>query len=835
MPARKLLLLSPALVVAALLLALRVSPGPPTVLAAPPADLAAAADPSAPAPERAAVRDEPDRVRAAAPAAAPAVSASPPGAPAAKSAAPAVRARVVDAGTGDPVRGARVAWSQGERSGTGSTDADGALGLPLDLLGPRVELRVDSQGYVALERTVEVERELELQLRAPARLSGRVLAADTGVPVAGARLVVRSPGTRAESASDARGAYALEGVPRGAPLRVEVVADGFPARAFRLRIEAGAAEARRDLELVHGLRFRGRVVDRDTGAPIPDATLTSGWIESDVRTADASGAFDLEYRADPRAGAPWVRVDAPGHCSLVVHLPDEPRADVALPLVRPGWIEGVVRDERGAPVPGAKVTFLGLRRAGTVSPAREGDAPWPRPWRYATPELEAVTADSDGRFRSPPIPRAGPRTAAGAKSASGECRLRVEAPGFVRGDATARVPATDETVAVEVELARAPAAASVRGTVTLNGVPCPGALQWKAGGERGRVQVPHGELALDDLPPGPATFTFLPFGRVRGAAERVGGLRRELELAAGREARLDLELVSPLGEVRGRVATLGGEALAGERVVAALGDAAYETRSDASGTYWLELPDLGEPWTLVCRPGAQQERRTGVAPGAVVDFVFPTYADVRVRARDARTGVAVEGLRIAWTPAGDAGSPARFGAPRDVRVTGPHTDGWSTAGLPVGRVDLRVEARGYLATTLRDVDVFGRGATPELEVDLARWATVDVALADGVPPLPRGTFLFLVEEERWPELRFDPRPGGPVPTFDGRDENDAARRAVRLGADGRARVSGVGEGVLRFKTIGADVVIEPAVVVLPRVEPGPVRVRWSWRDRRGAR
>ncbi|MEM6676070.1 MAG: sigma-70 family RNA polymerase sigma factor [Planctomycetota bacterium] len=118
------------------------------------------------------------------------------------------------------------------------------------------------------------------------------------------------------------------------------------------------------LELPPGLVVEGRVVDSD-GRPVPDAeiwlaTASGGWTSGNaVGRSDSAGVFRLrDVPEDPSLGAL-----AAGHLpSALVDLDllDRSISPVSIELVvTPGGgaLEGIVTDERGAPVEGAVVVF----------------------------------------------------------------------------------------------------------------------------------------------------------------------------------------------------------------------------------------------------------------------------------------------------------------------------------------------------------------------------------------------------------------------------------------------------------------------------------------------
>jgi len=98
----------------------------------------------------------------------------------------------------------------------------------------------------------------DLRLSGPASLSGRVTAAGTGTPVAGAVVAFEGAGALQEARTDQYGRYTLrvvwergeEASPGLAPLRARVEAPGYRGVALRLALAPGLV--RRDFALVRG-------------------------------------------------------------------------------------------------------------------------------------------------------------------------------------------------------------------------------------------------------------------------------------------------------------------------------------------------------------------------------------------------------------------------------------------------------------------------------------------------------------------------------------------------------------------------------------------------------
>ena len=159
-------------------------------------------------------------------------------------------------------------------------------------------------------------------------LHGRVTDAATGAPVAGARLTLldASGGTAATAQSAADGAFRLQARAPG-EYRVSAQRLGYrPTLTREVELAAGAAV---EVELrmaaaplvldtavargAHGRGVHGRVVDDETGRPVPDARVTlltvRGHVAARART-DERGAFSVR---PPSPGGYSLQADAEGY------------------------------------------------------------------------------------------------------------------------------------------------------------------------------------------------------------------------------------------------------------------------------------------------------------------------------------------------------------------------------------------------------------------------------------------------------------------------------------------------------------------------------------------
>lgn len=236
-------------------------------------------------------------------------------------------------------------------------------------------------------------------------------------------------GTPKRTLTDASGGYEFPEVHDRAvkvqvraPLFGELVDTYWPdvhsfAEAGIIEISSWPVTA--DVDLPAGVSVTGRVIDAETGAPVPDARVTALIAASPLSgavgvtdQAPGPGAFALsglppvpmQLRARPPAGSPYlsagrgepfegVRIDGSSSTSGVV-----------IGLRRGAGIRGTVRDDTGAPAAGAQIKVVGC---GPNCPL-------------------TVTSDSSGAFRILGVP---PGSRLGVVAWKGDQLLRQWYPG----------------------------------------------------------------------------------------------------------------------------------------------------------------------------------------------------------------------------------------------------------------------------------------------------------------------------------------------------------------------------------------------------------------------
>jgi hypothetical protein len=191
-------------------------------------------------------------------------------------------------------------------------------------------------------------------------ITGRVLASDSGRPLAGAKVVVAidaplpadlpEDATRNVARSDAQGRFRLEGI-GSSPFTLSARAPGH-AIGERRDVKAGAVV---DVVLFPGSTLRGMVRD-DDGRPVSGALVRAEadrfWgKEPPPERTDPEGRFEMagvtpgEYEVVARLGG-----RAPAFGRVVVE--PEAEATVSLLLSAGGFVRGRVVDELGRPLRG---------------------------------------------------------------------------------------------------------------------------------------------------------------------------------------------------------------------------------------------------------------------------------------------------------------------------------------------------------------------------------------------------------------------------------------------------------------------------------------------------
>lgn len=328
-----------------------------------------------------------------------------------------VEGQVIDS-EGAPVAGAEVKLQPALGGPTppadaeleAETDASGAFRVTSDDPGPfLLHARHPDFAPRTLERVAAGGEPLEIVLDAGLEIVGRVLDANRGDPIHGARVRAassfvgaRAQGLLAEALTDAEGRFRLERLPAGAHV-VSAAAAGYALAELR---DTRAGEEV-ELALLPGSSIEGVVVDAD-GQPLPGARVraTGGVLPFRATVLEATeptgddGGFWIpgvepgSYRVEVRKGGYAPLLSEP--VAVEAELPARAR----LVLEEGAFVTGRLLTAEGNPTPGR----LELRESQGVAL---------QPERV---EESRVDAKSDGGFRLGPL-------------ASGEHVLIATAPG----------------------------------------------------------------------------------------------------------------------------------------------------------------------------------------------------------------------------------------------------------------------------------------------------------------------------------------------------------------------------------------------------------------------
>jgi len=285
-------------------------------------------------------------------------------------------------------------------------------------------------------------------LAAVVPFGGRVTDAKTGDPITSFRILLEKRGQKRtenvidEKVEDDGGRFAFTLEPwDNYRLTVHSV-DHSPCERRRFDVPPERGLENIKITLDPGMRIKGRVVDDETGKPVPGAVagvmrftsfyhiLPSGFPEgSNIATTDADGRFEVGgVKLEPNYGMPdHVLAGAahPDYAVATTWIKPESGEPVEFRLEKGFRVHGEIRDDAGRPAAGICV-YLGeymqaLRRPAysdekgryRTCPARPGtvtlnasdlDYRYPEPVRFTKEEKEAEIVDGDVRVDFGPLP-----------------------------------------------------------------------------------------------------------------------------------------------------------------------------------------------------------------------------------------------------------------------------------------------------------------------------------------------------------------------------------------------------------------------------------------------
>jgi len=723
--------------------------------------------------------------------------------------------RVLDWNDDHPLAGASVTALEEEPPRLARTDAEGRCALVVRDVPERVRLRIEAEGYVPETDECTRRGPVEFGLSRAARVHGRVLAADTEEPIAGARIAQEfGLGERVVVESGADGSYALAEVPCGMTASVSLSAGGFATCTREFQLDPLAGDLEQDLHLARGAEVKGRVVDWESGAGLAGA-LVSGL------EADADGRFAGRLLAAPGTARTRVEVTAEGHASLNAPVELGTGEELEFRLPRLAFVEGRVLDAAGQPLTDVQVylSHRGPQRPdGLVVDTGPLSA---RPAGWAFGVGRSYTRTLTGDFRLPVLPW------------SPNVNLRASKDGFTDVENLARTgaPATTQTFELRLERARV-AGARVWGRVSLNGCSSEvlrGTLAWRGPTRGGEVRF-AGEYELV-AEPGELELTVV-LDDVRAHLE---GASVRVQAREGERVWCSPELRAPGAAISGLVRFADGRPVAGAELGATClargkGCLLFTAQTNGRGEYSLAVPDIGQRFTVSVVSRLEHLERVDVAAGTTaLDFVLPDLHPLLVRVVDAATGVPLRvsnAVRLAARASGADFEPVHVEAGIDM-------DGWTELWLAAERVDLLAQPAdrdldGYGLVVRRGIELRSQvaalradtGVVPRVELRLERAAPLVLELDPKGAPWPDEHELALLEEELCDAVQLS-REG-----WESKLHGLRSLRHVDFDEHGRAELAGFGPGRYRFQVFPADVALDPAEIVVERGGGLPVVVRW---------
>lgn len=743
---------------------------------------------------------------------------------------------VLDALDDRPLAGVRVT----ARDGTllGETDASGACALLAREEHGRVVVHLEKPGFDHDVANPASAPEMVVSLARLRTIRGRVLAADDGAHVPGARLALQrllcATCPPVEAVADAEGRYELAaGETALALAKVAIVAAGFARNELEL---SERSQSEHDFELRRGIELRGRVVAFENGQGLR--------AEVEGVATDEDGSFAV--RVLPVQGFAEFSARADSRCALFARIPEaelDRHEPLRLSLARGTVLEGVVRDEAGLVVSGIEVHVYGhaldpgARKAAEEVHAREL-AELPAGWRFEldsrTPwDPPTATTDIEGRFRFDGLP---PWSSALQISAyDGRFRGCESTLGMLAGPGA--------TMRVELVLGpeRPPERVEVRGKIRVNGFEgeFPGVIGWKgrtregASSTRGEVHlsVEGGEvafsLALDDFPV------------LQSGSEVV----RELD--GGFQPR-DFDVRVSARPIAGRVRFEDGPA-ARVRVSASCRVGALfekpvrwltaELHTDAEGRFRFDAPDVGHPYEITAHLG-EGGRTLEALPGEdELDFTLRRPATLFLRATEASSGRVLSPMEVRFwwkLPESAELRPVAWGF-----ASHPVIEGRLPIQVPNGALELEAWASGDTLVPGRGRRVLAAlGEPTRVEFALEPGLELRLRMDESNGALPAGHALLLIEEAardfvraptpkvRLPGEVYETECGPSGPPYELATTQPFVLRVLAFDATGSALARALAPGLHVLRVFPADLVLEPDVIDVAAGGALERTVRW---------
>ena len=250
------------------------------------------------------------------------------------------------------------------------------------------DIEVYAKGFSRIHRRLMNTPELDLVLPREAVLSGHVLSAGTGLPLAGATVAIeQNEQQRVNALTDANGAFLLDGLSQGSYGLLVRHPEHAPLFAGIWNLAEGDRVTQLELRLDPALTVTGRVLSAKTGTPVPDAHVRAS---SATVTSDASGSFVLKGLLDEEY---LISVTAEGFSETTAGAaPTLPSEAWTFLLDEEACVRGRVLDADGRPVAGARV------HAGYRGKPEDVFAVFAKSWQKHAP------TDSRGTYRLTGLP-----------------------------------------------------------------------------------------------------------------------------------------------------------------------------------------------------------------------------------------------------------------------------------------------------------------------------------------------------------------------------------------------------------------------------------------------
>jgi protocatechuate 3,4-dioxygenase beta subunit len=508
---------------------------------------------------------------------------------------------VTDSG-GGPIMGASVSTASDSPfiGPATTTNAEGRYSLCL--ASEDSTLIVGADGYEHVMRSVDAHgrQRVDVALAPGGVLSGRVIDAESGDPVANAQVFVASKlAAPRPTLSAADGTFEIDGI-AGDTVNLNVwAAHHVYPEVFSISVIAGQRRDGIEIKLAPGLVVRGIV--RANGKPLAyasirfDSPTRFGPMTALRSISGPDGQFVAINVA--RCDGVTVRVDGAEVKSPSVIDTRQLAGDLVIEVHEQPLVRGrVVR--HGVPVAGAKVVVTAARGS-------------------RTPSVPQTRTDAAGAFELPAPPGAFALTAQSKATGSATSRATI-----VANAAEPVVLDLDAGAVIEgrvLDQRGAPMAGfevSTRG-VAARGGPLPDAPGAPSGfvgsAADGRTTTDaEGRFAIDQLAPGDYELV-VAVGRNAPPLAWVGEPSRSIALVSGDARVRDVRLVVAVERttIAGTLVDLAGAPVT-DALVRASG---ASTRSDADGRFALQLVGPG-PFTLEALVGGQRLARRDVDAGA---------------------------------------------------------------------------------------------------------------------------------------------------------------------------------------------------------------------------